>query len=103
GGARVIYDNISHTFDLVMSRYGNNWNLQFVVPHRIHRNDAVHAAVEKRLGIFLDQVSTMAVTGDKKEIVLLEQAVLDSAKHGSGVSLADFRNDHANSETAPRS
>ena len=96
----MIDDNVGHALNLIVSGNGHYRNGQLVVPNRVYGDDGIHSPVKKRLRIFFDKVGTVTMARDKKEVVLFQKAILDSAEDGRGISFTDFRDNYANSEAA---
>src|SRR5713101_970790 len=72
------------------------------MPGGIDCNHSIHVAVQEHLGVLVDQVWPVAMTGYEVEISCLQEIVLDSAQHRGGIALADFWDDDADGEAAAR-
>lgn len=98
----MVENDVGNALDFVVAGDGDHRHREVEVPGSVNGDESVHGAFEEHARIFIDEIGTVAMTGDEVEIALLQEVVLDSAHDRGGVPVADFGDDDPNGEAALR-
>ena len=98
----MVEDDVDDAFDVVVAGDGDDGDGEVEMPGCIDGDQSVDGALEEHARIFVDEVGTMTMAGDKVEVAFLQEIVLYTAHDGSGISVADFGDNDANGKAALR-
>src|SRR5580698_1011961 len=94
----VVQNNIGHALYLVMSGNGDDGHGKRKRPGSVDSDQAVDRSLQKKSGIFVNQVGAMPMTHHKVKISFLQEIVFHATHDRSRIAVADLGNDDADGE-----